>query len=152
DQMHPRRTMMLRVADEIETLNKSDIDRNAAETRDLFSTYRRVLITVVAATLMLGLALALFSVPRISRLEQESESRFHQVEHAKAELQALSSKLVNAQETERQKLARELHDEVGQGLWAIVLGVGNATAALEDEAPSEAREQLEAVRRTADTL
>ena len=129
DQLHPRRSVMLRIADEIEGLNGQDMDRNSADTNSLFLSYRRLLLALVALTFGIGLALAMFSLWRITGLEAESESRFRQVEHAKVELHALSIKLVDTQETERRKLARELHDEIGQGLWAVVLGLGNAAAA-----------------------
>ncbi len=152
DQLHPRRSVMLRIADEIETLNEQDMDRNSADTTSLFLTYRRLLLAMVAVTILIGLLLAVFSISRIMRLEKESDDRFRQVEHAKAELQALSVKLVDAQELERRKLSRELHDEIGQGLWAMVLGLGNAMGALERRQLDDVREQLGVVRRIADTM
>jgi signal transduction histidine kinase len=107
---------------------------------------------MVTVTIVLGLLLAVFSLWRIMRLERESDDRFRQVEHAKAELQALSGKLVDAQEVERRKLSRELHDEIGQGLWAMVLGLGNAMGALDHQQFDEVREQLGDVRRSADAM
>ena len=152
DELHPRRSVMLRIADEIESLNAQDMDRNAADTKSLFLRYRRLLLALVAVTFVIGCVLALFSMRRMVRLENESETRFRQVEHAKAELQALSIALVDAQESERRRLARELHDEVGQGLWAMVLGLGNATAALEHRQLDDVSAQLGVVRRIADEL
>jgi signal transduction histidine kinase len=152
DELHPRRSVMLRIADEIESLNAQDMDRNAADTKSLFVNYRRLLLALVSVTFVIGCVLALFSMWRMGRLENESETRFRQVEHAKAQLQALSITLVDAQESERRRLARELHDEVGQGLWAMVLGLGNATAALEHRQLDDVDAQLGVVRRIADEL
>jgi signal transduction histidine kinase len=146
DELHPRRSVMLRIADEIEALNGQDMDRNSADTKLLFLSYRRLLLALVALTLGIGLSLTIFSLWRITGLEAESESRFRQVEHAKVELHALSIKLVDTQETERRKLSRELHDEIGQGLWAVVLGLGNAAAAVEHQRLEEARDQLNGTR------
>jgi signal transduction histidine kinase len=68
-------------------------------------------------------------VPAVRRALQESA---HQVERKKSELkrqefsdrlQVLSRRLVEAQETERRHLARELHDEIGQALTVMQLNL-----------------------------
>jgi two-component system, NarL family, sensor histidine kinase UhpB len=46
--------------------------------------------------------------------------------HAEDELRALSHKLVDAQETERRTIARELHDQIGQSLTVLKLLLGQA--------------------------
>lgn len=48
---------------------------------------------------------------------------FEQVKGDRARLHALSSQLLEAQETERRFLAHELHDEVGQALTAVKLNL-----------------------------
>jgi PAS domain S-box-containing protein len=48
---------------------------------------------------------------------------FTQVENSRSQLQALSRRLVEVQENERRAIARELHDEVGQALTAVHLGL-----------------------------
>jgi signal transduction histidine kinase len=50
----------------------------------------------------------------------------------KRELERLSAKLVGAQEDERRTIARELHDEVGQALTAIKMGLSIAYRDLKD--------------------
>ena len=49
---------------------------------------------------------------------------------AAAELEALSAQLVDAQETERRSISRELHDEVGQSLGALLVEVGRLAASV----------------------
>src|SRR3990172_7908959 len=51
-----------------------------------------------------------------------------QKEHARSEL---LKKVISAQEEERQRIARELHDEMAQGLTALIMGLGR----LEQAAP-----------------
>ena len=48
---------------------------------------------------------------------------FEQIKHDRTRLSALSSQLLEAQETERRALAHELHDEVGQALTAVKLNL-----------------------------
>jgi len=48
---------------------------------------------------------------------------FKQLSNANARLQTLSHQLVNAQETERRAVARELHDEIGQALTAVQINL-----------------------------
>jgi len=53
----------------------------------------------------------------------ENVRLFEQVRAGRERLQALSSRLVDAQEAERSHIARELHDETGQALSSLLLGL-----------------------------
>jgi len=68
---------------------------------------------------------------------------------ARGRLQRLSRRLLEVQEDERRHMARELHDDIGQGLTAIKLNL-ESLARGRDGALSEARvgEALEATRHT----
>ncbi|MBI2525508.1 MAG: GAF domain-containing protein [Candidatus Rokubacteria bacterium] len=66
------------------------------------------------------------------------QARLHdQVRTAHGELQRLTGRIVEAQEAERRRIARELHDEVGQVLIGLKLNL-EASARLADE-PARAR-------------
>jgi len=82
---------------------------------------------------------------RILRLERQAERRFDEVLRVQKELKRLSSELVSAQENERRRISRELHDEVGQVLYATVLGLGNAQSSLKNGNTEEALRQLDTV-------
>ncbi len=83
------------------------------------------------------------------RAEEELELSQEELRQHRGQLQGLTPKLISAQERERQRIARELHDDVSQRLAALVLDV----AALEQQPPllperipdalSPLREQLE---------
>lgn len=62
---------------------------------------------------------------------------------ALARVEVMSQRLVKAQEDERRRLARELHDEIGQQLTALGLNLG----ALERDAAGEARVRLQDAQR-----
>jgi signal transduction histidine kinase len=49
---------------------------------------------------------------------------YAQVEQSRREQQALARRLVEAQEVERRVIARELHDESGQSLTSLLIGLG----------------------------
>ena len=59
-----------------------------------------------------------------------------------AERSSSNAKAIAAQESERQRIARELHDEIGQTLTVVLLGLKRAV----DQATPELAEELEAVR------
>ena len=57
---------------------------------------------------------------------------------------ASSAHALAAQEGERQRIAQELHDEIGQSLTAVLLGLKRTV----DRAPAELREELRTVQET----
>lgn len=61
---------------------------------------------------------------------------------AAGDLLALTRRLVDAEEAERRRLARELHDRVGQTLSALGFNLEAALAALGADAPPTMRERL----------
>jgi PAS domain S-box-containing protein len=64
---------------------------------------------------------------------------------AKAELEWLSSRLLEVQEDERKRLSRELHDSTGQLLAALKFGIENALDRMHHGTIKESIELLEAV-------
>ncbi|MBV9266278.1 MAG: sensor histidine kinase, partial [Acidobacteriaceae bacterium] len=61
------------------------------------------------------------------------------------EIKALSARLISAQEEERSRLARELHDDLSQQIAAISVAISNLKRAIPSEA-AEARSQSERIR------
>jgi signal transduction histidine kinase len=91
--------------------------------------------------------LALLTIGYTLRLERELESRLDENARARADLQDLSARLLRAQENERRTLARELHDEVGQSLSAILMEAESAACS---EVPGEMRDHLASIRTLAE--
>jgi two-component system sensor histidine kinase UhpB len=69
------------------------------------------------------------------------------VERLETERTASTTRALHAQEAERQRIAQELHDEVGQSLTAVLLGLKQAI----DIAPPEVAAELDMVRETTRT-
>ena len=98
----------------------------------MLSAFRVKLLILLLLAVGMGVALAGVALWRLLRLESEAQARFDEVVSTREELKRLSAELLSAQESERRRISRELHDEVGQVLSAIMLGLGNLRSALKD--------------------
>lgn len=142
----PRRMMAVELADRIQQLSEKQLETSSQEVANLFTGFRARLVGLLLFTIAAGCGLAGFALWRILRLERESEARFAESQHAREELKRLSAELVSAQENERRRISRELHDEVGQVLSAIMIGLGNLRAAVRANDIDESLKQLQLVQ------
>ena len=142
----PRRMQAVDLTDRIHAPTEKQLETSSMEVSDLFSNFRTRLVFLLVFTLGIGCLLAGASLNRILALEREGETRFQQILNAQGELKRLSSELLSAQESERRRISRELHDEVGQVLSAIMLGLGNLRLALDAKDVGEALKQLRLVQ------
>jgi signal transduction histidine kinase len=143
DQLIPRRTTMLQIADRITAVNERGLNRAEERLAESSDGLRRSLILTFLITLAGGLVLAVITIERTVRLERELQKRLEENARARTDLQELSARLVRTQENERRSLARELHDEVGQSLSAILMEAESAVCA---DDPRETHEHLQSIR------
>ncbi len=143
----PRRMIIVRLADQISQVNQRQMQAASRQVADLFSRFRTSLLLLLILTWVGGLLLAAGSIYRILRLERETASRFEEIAQARGALRDLSARLVEVQESERRALSRELHDEVGQSLSALLLGIANLAATISPDRNPEAHSQLQEIRR-----
>ena len=90
--------------------------------------------------------MASFSTRRILKLEDQARLRYEETADARSQLKDLSARLVQAQETERRALSRELHDEVGQSLSAVLVELRNLSAGLGIRSAEQSRSHVETVK------
>ncbi|ASV99028.1 PAS domain-containing sensor histidine kinase [Paraburkholderia aromaticivorans] len=69
---------------------------------------------------------------------------------AREELRELSANLQNIREDEKTRIARELHDDLGQQLTALKMDISSVEQALDGSASAPVREQLQGMRRLID--
>jgi signal transduction histidine kinase len=109
----------------------------------------RALLVLLVLGVVFGGAVARHSIRYSQHLERETERQFEEVSRAKQELERLSLRLMEIQEQERTRLARELHDEIVQNLAVLKLEITHAARNAEhSERLARAREIAERTMRT----
>jgi len=146
DEVFPRRQNMLAIADRIAGINEQQLRAANSQVVSLLYAFQARLAITLVATLALGLGMAAFSVHRILKLEKQAHARYEEVAEARSHLKDLSARLVQAQETERRALSRELHDEVGQSLSAVLVELRNLSGGLDVRPSEQSRHQVEIIK------
>lgn len=147
EELVPRRTSMLQIADRIEALNGDSLRRGNQKLGALFDRLQLGLAVMIAITLLGGAVVAGLTIFHVLSLEGEAQRRLKESVQAQSSLQELSAKLVRAQEEERRKLSRELHDEIGQSFSAVLMETENL---LDLKPIAEVQSHLEAIRNLAE--
>jgi signal transduction histidine kinase len=146
DRIFPRRAAMLAIADRIDYINEQQLRAGNHQVDNLLSKFQTRMAIILLVAFLLGLAMAVFSTLKILRLEARAHAQYLEVFEARRELRNLSARLVHAQESERRALSRELHDEVGQALSAVLVELRNLSEATAVQADGESRHHVETVK------
>jgi signal transduction histidine kinase len=146
DDVFPRRQNMLAIADQIANINEQQLNAGNDQVVGLLLKFQARLVITLVAALALGLGLAAFSMFRILRLEAQVHTRYEEGAEARSELKDLSARLVQAQEMERRALSRELHDEVGQSLSAVLIELRNLSIGLATKSKEHLSEHIETIK------
>jgi signal transduction histidine kinase len=132
---------MLRQSDELRAWNDRQLQLTDQAMVAQFAELQSGLTRSIVLSLASGFLLIGASMLYILRLEGQMSSRYAELVRSRGELEQLSARLVDAQETERRNISRELHDEVGQTLGALLVDVGRLSTALPADRP-EIQEQV----------
>lgn len=147
NQVRQHRAELIRLVDQVDAITARQMAASDARMNLTFARLRYRLILIVSLAVGMGLLLAGFTIWRTLRLEQELEQRYREVLHTQEELKELSARLVSAQEEERRTISRELHDEVGQSLSALLMEAGNAAANIP---PAQVRQHVDSIKKLAE--
>lgn len=146
----PKRETVIRLSEEIRALNRTALINQQASIAAIHRVAERRSWQWLGAALAVSLGIAVFATSYSARLE-ERLLRQQTIERRNSHyLQVLSSKLITAQEEERQSIARELHDEIGQTLTAIKVELAVAERRFDAlGAPGELLHDAQAIADTA---
>ncbi len=124
EEMMLRRAYILRISRDVSSLNDEKLTEAKQSLAMDFRNAQTRLMSMVTLSLLAGLVLSLLGGFYILKLERQGRSRYQELVASREELEALSARLVDAQEEERRSISRELHDEVGQTLGALLVDLG----------------------------
>jgi signal transduction histidine kinase len=125
DEVLPLRTSFVEITTQLEGIDTTQAastgEQIEAQFERLGSRLSAALGVGLAAALLLAIGCSLY----ILRIERQNARRYREVLRARTALEQLSARLVDAQETERRTISRELHDQVGQTLNAVLVEAAN---------------------------
>jgi len=149
DEVVTMRSQILDWSGQVSAWNGRQLQSSDEALLSQFGRLQANLTASLAVALGAGLLLAIASMAYILRLERQTRGRYRELAQSRHELERLSSRLVDAQEEERRSISRELHDEVGQSLGALLVDLGRLSTSLPADS-AEIRERLEHMKSLAE--
>jgi len=137
---------MLDIANRIAEINEQQLQAGNERDAALLSSFQNRLAVTVLLTVLFGIGMAALSARKVLKLEARAHSQYQDVVEARKQLENLSARLVQAQETERRSLARELHDEVGQALSAVLVELRNLNTGLVTQSEELLSKHVETIK------
>jgi len=145
----PLQKQILDWSEKLQAWNGSRLQNADRAVSEGFADAQGSLSRALAIAFGSGLLLVLASLAYIIRLDRQTRRRYVELARSRHAMQQLSSRLVDAQESERRAISRELHDEVGQSIGALLVDIGRLTTTLSEARP-EVKGQLESIKSVAE--
>jgi signal transduction histidine kinase len=120
----PSRNQVVQFAKQVSELDERALDAAEERIQAVQLRFQRRVTALSFASLVFGLILAIVVVLHAQRLGIEANSRFNETLAAREDMRRLSDRLIAVQEEERRNLSRELHDELGQVMSAMLFELG----------------------------
>jgi signal transduction histidine kinase len=135
----PGRKQIRHIARQIMDLNREQQDRAEAQLRAEHGRLQEKLLISSSLSLFVVLALIGGMSYRIRSTERFAAKQYMDVVQARSELQTFTARLEQAQEDERRKLSRELHDEFGQTMAAALVELSRIQNEMIDDGSTRAQ-------------
>ncbi|MGO8789495.1 MAG: sensor histidine kinase [Terriglobia bacterium] len=150
EEVLPQRTRIQETSEKIALWSDQQLGAVDREMFRSFASLQARQTKLLAIALTTGLVLSVVSILYLLRLGEEAQRRYQELACSRAELEALSAQLVDAQETERRSISRELHDEVGQSLGALLVEVGRLAASTPPD-NTQIKDHVDKIKSVAET-
>ncbi|MGA2982588.1 MAG: histidine kinase [Terriglobia bacterium] len=150
EEVLPQRSRINETSEKIALWNRHQLGATDREMFADFASLQARQTKMLAIALTAGLVLSFASILYLLRLGEEGQRRYRELAHSRAELEDLSAQLVDAQETERRSISRELHDEVGQSLGALLVEVGRLAASVPSD-NAQIKDHVDKIKSVAET-
>jgi signal transduction histidine kinase len=144
----PKRDGVVQFVKQVSALDNRTLDAAEERIQLMEERFRSRVSAISILALLLGIALAAAVVYKVKRLGAEAASQFNEVQKTKEDWKRLSDRLVAVQEDERRKVSRELHDDLGQAMSAMLMELTKAESA--PPGSQRLRDELAAVRKLAE--
>jgi signal transduction histidine kinase/ABC-type uncharacterized transport system substrate-binding protein len=137
-------------------LNEENLPHGAAvlyREPGVWELYRRYIVAAISLIALQSILIAALFVQRARRRTAETDNRRKEsaLRISYEQLRHLAGRLINAQDEERRRIARELHDDVGQRVASLSIGLSSLRRRLPDSTDS-AKFELSRLQRLAVTL
>jgi signal transduction histidine kinase len=139
----------LAIAAEVGSVNTDDLNEAERSAAAALAGFRLRFIAAASVAFGIGLILAGATIVYSGRLEDSIEKKYEESLAARHQLQDVSKRLVGTEERERRAISRELHDEVGQSLSALLVNVDNLAAMSDQSAVFQ--QELQSIKKLAET-
>ena len=126
----PRRQAALAISEDIQAINRRAFMQQQQDISAIHRTAELENRERLGIALVIGLGVVLLTSLYATRLEHRLRVQMERDALMSQELQDSAAKLIAAQEEERRRIARELHDEVGQVLGALKVEIEVAQRSL----------------------
>ncbi len=126
----PRRQKLIDTVDQITALDTQQLRAGEERVAVTYNQFTHELKLGSLVIIGVGFLLGFISIQSVLRMERISEKYYREAVQARGELRRLNASLLAALEEERRRLSRELHDQVGQHLSAVLIELGNLESGL----------------------
>jgi signal transduction histidine kinase len=150
NEIAPVRTAVLEITTQVADVNARQLASAESQIQNEFERLGRRLSVVLQIAMASALVLAIGCFLYILKIERQNKRRYEQIVEARAELERLSRRMVAAQEEERRSISRELHDQIGQTLSAVLVDTANLANRISPD-DAVAQRYLESIRTLADS-